>query len=311
MGIAFWINFFLFGIILKVLINLLLRIIETSVYSLRTFIGISILYVFIFFPWQITGLWRSCKRTIETYCDHFWARVVQVLIILSVLHFYGTTIHRWPVYKQCFFISFKVDDFAVENEKYTIELKENNTLIHLQGILGLGLSEEVSQLLRANPQINGVILDSPGGRIDEGQELANLIYTHDLNTYSLEGCYSAATIAFIAGKKRFLGVDANLGFHKHSYAYGIHIDDPEIEKEIQSEYLEYFIKKGIKRDFLRKIYKVPPDELWYPTVDELFDAGVIHGLIMSSDLFSEECEDSSKIETSEANLPCDLQSHCR
>ena len=166
-------------------------------------------------------------------------------------------------------------------------MEKNNTLIHLQGGLGFGVSDEVGKLLREYPEVKGIILDSHGGRIYEGRMLVRLISSYALDTYSLKGCYSAATTAFIAGKNRFLGMGANLSFHQYQMGYKSMKGLVDMKDE-QAKDLLIFQQQGIKSEFLYKLFNTHHDDLWYPTVDEMLNAGVIHGIVNPSDLLSVE-----------------------
>jgi hypothetical protein len=119
--------------------------------------------------------------------------------------------------------------------------------------------------------------------IYEGRELSKLILVYGLDTYSLKGCYSAGTMAFISGTNRFLGTGASLGFHQ----YHLHYEDIDkfvnLKKE-QEKDLRIFKRKGIKKEFLEKLYATSSEDLWFPSRDELLSAGVIHGVVNPSDL---------------------------
>ena len=195
----------------------------------------------------------------------------------------------WPTYKSCFRLAFVKD----ESESYTLKLEKNDTLIHLQGGLSFGVSKEVSKILKKNPRIEGIILDSIGGRIYEGRELAKLISAYGLDTYSLKGCYSAATIAFIAGENRFLGMEANLGYHQYQMDYEGLDAYVDMEEE-QAKDLLLFQQQGVKSEFIERLFETSHDDLWYPTVDEMLDAGVIHGIVNPSDLLPIEYGFTSK-----------------
>ncbi len=291
LAVSFWINLFLLNIVILLFWTLLgySDILKNPVISARVIIIFAAFVFLIVYPWQIIGLWRSCNRHIEIHGKHFWARTAQVLVVLGIIGTLGNLNSYWPTYKSCFRIAFvKDNDFG----NYTLTLEKNNTLIHLQGGLNLGVSKEVSKILKQNPGIEGIILDSIGGRIYEGRELAKLISTYDLDTYSLRGCYSAATIAFIAGEKRFLGMGANLAYHQYKMGYegfDVFVD----MKDEQANDLLFFQRQGVKNEFLKKLFGASPDDLWYPTVDEMLDAGVIHGIVNPSDLSPVEYSSSS------------------
>jgi len=209
----------------------------------------------------------------------FWARIAQIFVILGFLCTISILNQSWTVYKWLYQIGFEKDKYA----NYTLEMEKNDTLIHLRGGLGFGVSKEVGHLLKEHPNVKGIILDSNGGRIYEGRELSKLISFYGLDTYSLQGCYSSCTTAFISGKNRFLGVGANLGFHQ--YGTG----DKDLDyffdlKTTEEEDLHIFQRQGVKAEFIEKLFNTPSNDFWCPTADEMLNAGVIHGIVNQSDI---------------------------
>ncbi|MBW7989022.1 MAG: hypothetical protein FVQ84_03245 [Planctomycetes bacterium] len=309
LAVSFWINLVLLNF-LKVLFEKLFsynEIIENPVIVARVVIIYAVFCYIVVYPWQIVGLWRSCNHHIEKCGKRFWALTSQGFVIVGFILTIALLGKSWPIYKDYFRIGFQKDEWA----NYTLKLEKDNAFIHLQGGLGFGVSEEVGQLLKKYPEVKGIILDSSGGRIYEGRELADLISTYSLDTYSFEGCYSAATIAFISGKNRFLGIGANLAFHQYQVGYKS-MDGFVDMKDEQANDLLIFQQQGIKSEFLDKLFITHQDEFWYPTVDEMLEAGVIHGIVNPSDLFpieysytSEEIDEAS-LEVEEALLDIPL-----
>lgn len=151
---------------------------------------VTLIYVFvalaIVYPWQVVGLWQACVRHIIQTGRTAWARTAQVVTVIGILGTLGNVNIYWPIYKEIYQIGFGKDEFG----NYTVELKKNESLVHVQGGLGFGVSKEVAGLLAKHSNIKGIILDSHGGRIYEGRELSKLILIYGLDTYSLKGCYS-------------------------------------------------------------------------------------------------------------------------
>ena len=255
------------------------KVLKNPVTSARVVVFLVAVGLIIVYPWQIVGLWRSCNRHVRRHGRHFWARTVQVLVVLGIIGNLGNINLFWPTYRSLFHMAFVKDEFS----NYTAKLVKNGTLIHLDGNLGFGVSKEISKILKNNPQIKGIILDSMGGRVHEGRELAKLISANQLDTYSMDGCYSAATIAFIAGERRYLGLGANLAYHQYDLSYK-GLDSFTNMKEEQDKDLLLFQRQGVKKEFLDKMFNATPDDLWYPTLEELLDSGVIHGIVNPSDL---------------------------
>jgi hypothetical protein len=128
-------------------------------------------------------------------------------------------------------------------------------------------------LIARNPEVVGIILDSEGGQIYEGRGLARIITKHRLRTFSLDECLSSCTTAFIAGTTRTLGTNARLGFHQYK-TYSI-IPSIDVDNE-QAKDMAIFVKQGVSPRFLEKIFAQPPESMWWPDIDELLDAGVVH-----------------------------------
>lgn len=288
---AFWINVFLLNIGVRLLQIGLNE--NPSIENPVTASRIAIIYLFlaitIIYPWQIIGLWRTCNHHITTHGRHFIARAVQGLIILGIFLTFGQARNSWPVYKDLYHIAFQDDELG----DYSLRLIKDDSLLYLQGPLSFGVSGEVKQVIQKNSNIEGIILDSVGGRLYEGRELSKLITFHRLNTYSLNGCYSACTTVFISGENRFLGVGANLGFHQYYPTFkniGVYIDT----KKEQEKDLRIFQSQGIEPDFLEKLFDTSHDDLWYPTVDEMLAAGVIQSVINPSEILPIEYGEKAK-----------------
>ena len=183
---------------------------------------------------------------------------------------------------------------------YRMSLFSNDTVVHLEGNLSLGVSRDFAQMLAAHPNIHTVIIDSSGGIVYEARELAKLIMDRNLDTCTSERCSSVATIAFIAGKKRMVCGDmwaeierlvgcqpsrrgAYLGFCKYKDCGG----RAELEK-IEQKDLEFFASRGVDEKFLDKLSVSEPNDLWIPSNLDLYNSGVITLVVKLSDLIPKE-----------------------
>jgi hypothetical protein len=290
LALSFWVNFCLINIIIMSLVNWFVQNspIDHPVISARIAIIIVIFSLFIY-AWQLVGLWRSTNRHVVLGGKASWAHAAQVIVILCIISNLINIATHWGAYKDTYKLGFQKDSTSA----YSLTLRRNNSLIHLEGGLRFGVSKDVAALLNDHPDIKGIILDSIGGRVYEGRELSKLILIYGLDTYSLKGCYSAGTIAFISGTNRFLGTGANLGFHQYSMDYEQLSEFANLEGE-QEEDLRIFKRKDIKKEFLEKLYDTTAEDLWYPSIDELLSSGVIHGLVNHSDLTPVEYSEDIK-----------------
>ena len=281
LGVSFWINVFFLNIFIRAFEAWLPNndFITHPVIAARVSIIYSTFAVCIVYPWQIVGLWRACKNHIDLTGKKIWATIVQVIVVLGFIASIGNVSTSLPIYEELFQIGFGKDEYS----NYNLKLTNNNKIIHLSGSLGFGVSEDVGDLLESHTDVEGIILDSIGGRIYEGRELAKLILVNGLDTYSFKGCYSACTTAFIAGKKRYLGPGGNLAFHQYEVGYK-HLGEFFDFKKEQKADLRIFERQDIKKNFLDKLFNTSHADLWYPPLDELLDARVIHGLVNPSEI---------------------------
>lgn len=289
LGISFWINVFLLNILISLLLLYVAVFspIENPVWNSRLYIMVSSLVVIIVYPWQIIGTWRSSSRRLKETHKWFLTVLVKVSLVLGVISSLGSIFT--PMNISLYKTGFGIDDYG----NFIVKIVNDGSMIHLKGDIGYGISKEVQLLIESNPEIKGIILDSAGGRVYEGRKLFEIILANSLDTYSVEGCYSACGIAFLAGHKRYLAKGANLGFHQYkSNLKNLNLTKKWRDTEKIGLYIEQgkdlimFKKQGISQGFLDRIFDADSDNLWYPTIDEMIDAGVIDSVVYPSDLSS-------------------------
>ena len=198
------------------------------------------------------------------------------MIVLGFAASLAGVVSMAPVYKDLWRVAFD-DPYG----NFSVTLIEQSTLVHVQGPLGFGVSNKVESLLLSFPSVEGVVLDSEGGRIFEGRELNTLIDRYELDTYTLDGCYSACTLAFIAGEKRLLALGANLGFHRYSSAMKSMESLAELGKEEALD-KRLFQRQQVSEAFLSKMYVADADDMWFPTMSALLDANVVDEVVPPS-----------------------------
>jgi hypothetical protein len=143
--------------------------------------------------------------------------------------------------------------------------------LRLRGELLSGVSDALARVLSDNPSVLRLELNSPGGQTVEGLALARLVEQHSLSTVVRHKCASACTDIFVAGKERVLVSGGKLGFHRTQGSTW----DPTSNEESNAEMARHYRTHGIREDFIQKVLKVPADDIWYPSAEELLDAGVI------------------------------------
>ena len=279
LAISFWVNVFLVNIGIRVFEAWLTEAspIENPVAASQVTIAYLFVALVLIHPWQIVGLWRSANKHAESTKKRLWSGVVKVVVVFGLLGTLGNVNLSWPIYRDLYQIGFGADEYG----DYIVELTGDNQRIHLKGGLGFGIAKEVAQLVAENPNVNGIILDSIGGRIYEGRELSKIIFINGLDTYSLKGCYSACGTAFISGNKRYLAKGANLAFHQYKSGFKSFDSFVDMPSE-QKKDLALYQKRDINQDFIDRIFKAKQDDLWYPTIEEMLTSGVVHKIVNPS-----------------------------
>ena len=155
--------------------------------------------------------------------------------------------------------------------------------------------DELEALLKSEPSIREIELNSAGGDIEAAFYMADLIIDFELDTNVNGTCESACTLVLLAGEKRTVERGSWVGFHQ-SYWDAPYIQD-YFEREKDSEgwsnafefaswmyedtqrevlrNLQYFVERGVDAGFAIKTMKATSDDMWYPRRKELEAAGVI------------------------------------
>lgn len=221
--------------------------------------------------WQTVGAFRAASFRIQSfgsvtsyYCVFAVMLTSLIFTLASVATQYGEKID---------YVQKGVDEYTPPEPSFELSLTESNQLM-LTGEIGHGATKKLNSLLDQNPQSSILILNSEGGLIVESRGLANTIKQHQLDTHVLQRCYSACTLAFIAGNQRSLANNAQLGFHQYNL-------EPSIAMRwinplnAQEKDLRYFQEKSVAAWFTDQMYNTPHSSIWTPSRQTLQLAGVI------------------------------------
>lgn len=150
-------------------------------------------------------------------------------------------------------------------------------------------------MLRANREIRILELNSDGGSVWAGEEMARIVIDFELDTIVSGECFSSCVTIFLGGKSRRMMLGSKIGFHQNSwspkstesyyekwrenekwetpfdFASWVY-DDTQIEV---AEDLTYMIERGVDPAFAIKTKGVRNDDEWYPSRLELMQAGVL------------------------------------
>lgn len=228
------------------------------------------------FPWQVVGLLRCCEKHFLDHGQTLRIRGIQgLVIVVIIMNAVGVidTLHWYKLAQKQAFEKARIS----ETINYSLSLQKNATLIYLNGALDFGITSNMEAMLIKNPGIRSIVLSSTGGMVSEGRGIFRLIDQYKLDTFVYGECSSACALAFIAGNKRYMAANARLGFHQYDLQLQSplqHIDVVEAQKHD----LDLLRKKHISSHFLERVFKQPSHMIWFPTVKELLESGVINAL---------------------------------
>ncbi len=289
LAFSFWVNLVLFGVLIHILAQLVTHLLSPypsmRLYIAPTFFILSRLVVY---PWQAVGVLRACEQAMSEYGNKVWIRAAQVTVILGMIVVF---VEGQEVTRSTYMILRERHQPAVRSHTLSkidvLTLKNDNTLIHVDGPLYFGITRDVADIMSRYPHIKGIVLDCDGGPVSEGRGLAVLIQKHKLDTYSFKECSSACTIVFIAGQKRVLGTNAKLGFHQYRLDARNVIPYLDPEEEMKKD-LIFFENQSIDTAFLKQVFKVPHNSIWFPSHTELRNSGVIHAVAELTDAIGQQ-----------------------
>jgi hypothetical protein len=231
--------------------------------------------------WQTVGVWRSANRHIARRKligkRSPWARLAKIAVALAVLRFIASFASGGlPQLVETSRMAFLGDP---DIPAYSIRVMRNGTEAEITGGFKYGLTDDFGKILKASRQIKVVHLDSLGGRVGEAIRLHALLRVQGVDTYVASGCYSACTIAFAAGRSRFLAKGATLGFHAPAFP-GMSKDELDAASQDQRQ---IFIESGFKKNFVDKALSTPSSDIWTPSAEIMAAADVITGISHGAD----------------------------
>ena len=148
-----------------------------------------------------------------------------------------------------------------------VHLSADGTEITISGRFEPGLEKKFRETLDRS-HARRVRLNSGGGYVEVAGAIRNDIAEARLDTFVDSLCASACTIAFLAGQRRIVTHNSRLGFHRFSRrGRDTGVGEPML--------MRYYWVAGIAQGFIDRVAITPPEEVWYPTIEEMRAASVI------------------------------------
>jgi len=185
--------------------------------------------------------------------------------------------------------------YTILNDTLTLDMTIEEPGYEFDGALDEYDETEVISYLFDNPQIKTLRVTGPGGYMPTASAIAEYLIRHDINTEAVGECDSACAQIFLGGKTRTLAPGAKLGFHrphlvkereqkfyeenhikkgwKDRFDYGI--DTYDLAMVHMAKSIEYMLSRGVDIDFILKKYSTSSYDMWYPSREELLEAGVV------------------------------------
>ena len=271
---AFWINSALFIAIFLFIFELVNKINNPAniIIWARFYLLLMIVTYTAILPWQIVGIVRTLIRHIKDRKKVIFSLFIIIFILLELTAFSMMLFFSQQNLMNGVYLS--VSSFDKGGYEVTIdEFYENAILV--KGEFNLGISKELEKVLKNNPQTKMITFDSIGGYVFEARNMFSIIKERGLNTYVPEYCVSACVSAFIGGKKRQISSNALLGFHQGTPSFGkTEFTEEEIKDKLYDT-IKFYKQQGVDKEFVKRFWRIPPDELWYPNVQELLKNNII------------------------------------
>ncbi|MBL8289422.1 MAG: hypothetical protein JNL85_15690 [Rubrivivax sp.] len=234
--------------------------------SLAVLVGWPLLVLFS--AWCIVGAWRSASAYSASGGSSLWAGLAKLSLALSTLGtLWSTAFDFVPHVGEYMRMARGID--PIGNVQAT--LSPDGRRLRLEGPLGLGDAQRVRSLVAGATALRIVELDSPGGRLVEGEQIAALVRKAAWHTRTTGGCESACTLIHMAGERKQLLPGARLGFHR-AWAG---TSNPVLDNLANRELVRIYREAGLPERFIERTLATPSHRIWYPSRDELIGAGLV------------------------------------
>lgn len=280
LGRSIFINTFLVSLVLAILVANVTEHVaaDSSPSARRGVVTITFLLGLAVLIWQIVGTWRSLRGARARGAGRVSRWSAGVFVVLLALG-----------------VPFSVVEYAaarkalrnIETERtvdgapaYT--LTRDGSILTFQGIVVWPLVKDFEEALNQSPEIDAIVLNSPGGDTTAGRRINDLIRGRAITTAVLEGCASACTLIYAAGERRLIGPNGQLGFH----ATSVILMDAMMTRIMNSLTFrhdslnaDYYRQAGFDELFVLRAIATPSTDLWVPSHEDLLTARVVHEVL--------------------------------
>jgi len=158
-----------------------------------------------------------------------------------------------------------------------------------------GHVDTLIDLLRNNPGITTLVLDTGGGSVWAGDRMAEVVIDFELDTRVDGECISACVTVLLGGETRSMSRGSRIGFHQLWWGSDDMQRFYESERDIERwvtpfdfaewlygdtqaeafERLSFMVARGVDPGFAIRTLQAPAEELWVPWRAMLLAGGVL------------------------------------
>lgn len=165
---------------------------------------------------------------------------------------------------------------AEELQDATIGLwTDDERVLVIDGDLGPNTVSNFKQGLNNNPQVRTILLNSGGGMVSTGLDIAQLIANRGLDTWVPEAamCASACSVIYFSGASRL--AEGQLGVHQ----IAMNIESNTDVQSTASDMIEAFNRYGTHPNVFSAMFRTPPEKMYFFTDDEKVLFNIQRGIL--------------------------------
>lgn len=154
-------------------------------------------------------------------------------------------------------------------------------VIMMNGEVTHTLASDFYRALGARPNARIIVLNSPGGYVDNALQVAREVRKRGMSTLVAKGmgCYSACAYIFFAGTPRY--VEGELGVHQIS----AEVADLVMAQTTLSDVLDALDEFGVEQKIITVMLRTPPQDMYVFKTQEIAELGInIGGPVRVADL---------------------------
>ncbi|WP_050479083.1 hypothetical protein [Herbaspirillum rhizosphaerae] len=271
LGRSYWLHMVVFAALLPRLLGILLGPIFTDQPARYGAAATLIVLVmgWVAWGWAAWGTWMSAGKHVQRGGKRFWANLARAMLVFGLIGTIGNAVRIHGALGE-YLRTALGSQWGPET---TFEVRADGRSILLKGGINDDTAERFVKVLDAAPGVRTVVLYSSGGWVTQGRRLAKIIAARGLDTYVEQDCASACTIAFLAGKSRAADPAAHIGFHAFHSLGGL--DQKFAQSSDEKLARDTYGQAGLSPAFINRIVGTSHNSVWYPSHDELLQAGVL------------------------------------